>query len=68
MSFFCAQPVVDIENVVIVVIIVAFIVSWLTGFCKNAPWIVGAFVSELRVANAIRIEYICSQMLERTKI
>lgn len=41
MALLGTKPVVDIENVVIVVVIITIIVCGLAGFSENAPWVVG---------------------------
>jgi hypothetical protein len=66
-AFVSAQPIVDVQNIVIVVVIVALVVSRLARFCENAPWIVCGFVSKLWIADAICIENICCEVLERTE-
>ena len=55
MTIVGAQPVVDVENVVVVLVIVAIVMRGLAGFCQNSSWVMCRFVSELWVADMIRI-------------
>lgn len=50
-----AQPVIDVEDVVVVFVIVSVVVRRFAGFCQHSPWVVRRFVSELRIADMIRI-------------
>ena len=40
MAIVGAQPVVDVEDVVVVFVIVTIVVRRLAGFCQHSPWIV----------------------------
>ena len=51
----CAEPVIDIEDVVIVFVIVSVVVRRLARFCQHSPWVVCGFISELWVANVVCI-------------
>lgn len=62
MAFFGTQPVVDVENVIIVLVIVAIVVCGLAWLCKDTPRVVGGFVSELGVADVICFDKIGSQL------
>lgn len=50
-----AQPVIDVENVVVIFVIIPVVVRRFTGFCQYSPWVVCRFVSELRIADMIRV-------------
>jgi len=49
------QPVVDVEDVIVILVIVSVVVRGFAGFCQHSPWVVCRFISELWVANMIRI-------------
>lgn len=40
MTIIGAQPIVDIEDVVVVFVIVTVVVRGLAGFCQHSPWVV----------------------------
>jgi hypothetical protein len=58
------QPVVDVENVIIVLIVIAIIVGGLAGLCKHSAGVVGGFVSELGVADVIGLDEVGGQLAQ----
>ena len=40
MAILVPEPIVDIEDIVIILIVIAVIVGWFARFCEDAPWIV----------------------------
>lgn len=65
MTLFCAQPIVDIENVIVILVVIAFVVRRFARFCQHTPGIVSGFVSELRVANVISVDKVGGNLLQR---
>ena len=63
-AFLRAQPIVNIQNIVIVLVIIAFIVNGFAWLCKNSAWIVSRLVSELWIADVIRVDNVGSQLVE----
>ena len=51
-----AQPIVDVEDVVVIFVVETFVVGRLAGLGEDPSRIVRGFVSELRIANMIRLE------------
>lgn len=68
MTIIRAQPVIDIEDIVVVLIIEPFIVHRLARFCQDTPRVVGRLVSELRVAYAIRFDNVRRELPDWRKI
>lgn len=64
MALLGAQPVVDVENVIIVLVVVAVVMSGLAGLCEDAAGVVSGFVSELGVADVIGFDEIGGQLAE----
>jgi len=54
-SFLSPQPVVYIEDVVVVLIIVPFVMRRLARLCEYSPWVMRRLVLELGVAYAVGI-------------
>jgi hypothetical protein len=50
-AFFGTQPVVNVQYVIIVIVIIAFVVSRLAWFSQDSPGIVRRFISELGIAD-----------------
>lgn len=63
-SFLSPQPIIDVQDVVVIIIIVPVVVRRLTRFSKNSPGIMRRFVSKLRVADVIRVQYIGGQLAQ----
>jgi hypothetical protein len=61
-TIFVSQPIIDVENVIVILIVVTFIVGGLTRLGEHPPRIVRRFVSELRVADVIRLKDVGSQL------
>ena len=59
------QPIVDIEDVVVIFVIETFVVGRLAGFGEDPSRVVRGFVSELRIANMIRLEDVGRELPER---
>lgn len=58
------QRIIDVENVVMVFVVIAVVVCRLAEFCENAPRSMSDFVSELWVANMIRLDKVSCQLAE----
>lgn len=58
-TILCTEPVVDIENVVIVLVVVALVMYGFARLCEDATGVVSRLVAELGIANVVRIEEIC---------
>lgn len=67
MSLIRPQPVIYIENIVVILIVITLIVSRLAGLCQYAAGIVRRFVFELRITDAIRVRDIEGQLTQRLK-
>ena len=68
MTVFSTKPVVDIEDVIVVIIVVAIVVGGLARLCKDATGVVCGLVSELGVADAIGVEDVSGKMPQWRKI
>ena len=64
MSFFSPQPVVYVEDVVVVLIIVPFVMRWLARLCEDSPWVMGRLVLELGIAYAVGIGDVRRQLTQ----
>jgi hypothetical protein len=58
----CTEPVVNVENVVIVLVVISVVVGGLARLCEYAAGVVGRLVSELGVADVVRIEQVSRQL------
>lgn len=65
LPFFRTQAIVHIKNVVIVLIIVSIVVNWLAGLSKYPPGVMRCLVSELGVADIIRLREMRRQAFQR---
>jgi len=61
------QPVVNVKNIIIVLIVVAIIMSWFAGLCQNPTWVMRRFVSELRITNTKSIHDMSRQLSNRLR-
>lgn len=52
-SFLSPQPVVHIEDVIVVLIIVPLVMRRLARFCEDSPWVMRRLVFELGIAYAV---------------
>ena len=64
MSIVSSQPVVDVEDVIIVLIVVRIVVHWLARLRQDAAGIVRRFILELRVTDVVRIDEVRGQLLQ----
>ncbi len=64
MSFLSSQPIINIEDIVIVLVVVSFVVRWLARFCEYPPWVMRRFVLELGIAYAVGIGNVGSQLTQ----
>lgn len=62
MTIFVSQPIIDVENIIIILVVVTFVVGGLTRLGEHPPRIVRRFVSELRVTDVIRLEDVGCQL------
>jgi hypothetical protein len=54
------KPIVDIQNVVIVIIIIAVIMYWCAWFSENTTGIVRGLVTELGIADVVGVHEMSS--------
>jgi hypothetical protein len=54
-SFLSPQPIIDIEDVVVVLVVISFVVRRFARFCEYPPRVMRRFILELRVAYAVGI-------------
>lgn len=52
-GFLTAKNVIDIEDIITVLIVVAIVFHTLAGLCQHTPWVSRGLVVEVRVADAI---------------
>lgn len=64
-ALFGTQPVIDIQNVVIVIVVVAIIMRGFAGFGQHPTRIMGGFIAELGVAYAIRLNDVRRKLAQR---
>ena len=64
MSLLSPQPVVDIEDVIVVFVIIPFVVRRLARLCEYSPWVMRRFILELRVAYAVGIGDVRCQLAQ----
>lgn len=64
MSFLSPQPIIDIEDVVIVLVVISFVVRWFARFCEYPPWVMRRFVLELWVAYTVGIGNVGGQLTQ----
>ena len=57
-----SQPVVDIENIVIILIVIAFVMRRLTRLREDSAWVARGFITEQRIANVIRVGDVCREL------
>ena len=62
MPVISAQPVVDIEDIVVILVVVAVVVGRFTRLCEDAPWVVCGFISELGITNMVRVHDVGCQL------
>ena len=60
-TFFRPKPVIDVEDVIVVLIIITIIVNGLARLGENSSRIMRRFVFKCRVAYMIRIDDVCCQ-------
>ena len=68
-SLLCPQPIIDIKDVVVVLIVITFVVRRLAWFCQYLPEVMRRFIFELGVAYAVGIGYVggLTQRLQNEK-
>ena len=64
MSFLSPQPVIYIEDVVVVLIIVPLVVGGLARFCEHSPWVMRRLVLELGIAYTVGIVDVRCQLTQ----
>lgn len=52
-GFLATEDVVDIENVITILVVVAIVFHTLAGLCQHAPWVSRRLVVEVRIADTI---------------
>ena len=65
MSIILSQPVIDVENVIVVLVVIAFVVHWLARLGKHTPGVVCRLIFELRVADVVGVDKIRRQLPQR---
>ena len=63
-SFFSPQPVIHIEDVVVVLIVVPFVVRRLARLCEHSSWVMSRLVLELGIAYAVGIGDVRCQLTQ----
>ena len=66
-SLLCPQPIIDIKDVVIILIVITFVVRRLARFCENPPWVMRRLILELGVAYAVGIGDVGGQLTQRLR-
>lgn len=57
-----SQPVVDIENIVVILIVIAFVVHRLARLGEDAPRVVRRLILELGVADMVCLDNVCREL------
>ena len=65
-AVFIAQPVIDVQDVVAVLIVVAIVIHWLARLCQDPPRIKGQLIDERRIDQMIGVMKVRGHCLERT--
>ena len=65
MTIVCPQPIVDVENVIIILVVIPIIVLRLARFGQHTPGVVRRLVSEGRIADAVGLKYVCGDLSDR---
>jgi hypothetical protein len=63
-SFLSPQPIIDIEDIVIVLVVISFVVRRFARFCEYSPWVMRRFILELWVAYAVGIGDVGGQLAQ----
>lgn len=63
-SIIWAQPIVDIKNIIIILVVIPIVVGRFTGFCEHTAGIMGRLVSEVRIADVVCL---CNMSRERSQ-
>ena len=63
-SFFSPQPVIHIEDVVVVLIVVPFVVRRLARLCEHSSWVMSRLILELGIAYAVGIGDVRCQLTQ----
>ena len=63
-SFLSPQPVVHIEDVIVVLIIVPLVMRRLARFCEDSPWVMRRLILELGIAYAVGIGDVSCQLTQ----
>lgn len=53
MTFILAQPIINVENVVVIFVIKSVVMDRFTWLRQNSSRVVGCFITEGRIANAV---------------
>ena len=59
------QPVIDVEDVIIVLVVKAVVVHRLARLREDTAWVVRRLILELRIADVVGIDEIGGQLLQR---
>lgn len=65
MSLLCPQPIIDIKDVVIVLVVITFVVRRFARFREYPPWVMRRFILELGIAYAVGIGDVGGQLTQR---
>ena len=63
-----AQPVVDVENIVIILVVIPVVVHRLARLREDAAWVVRRLILELRIANVVGIDDVRGKLLQRLQV
>jgi hypothetical protein len=63
-SFLSPQPIVDIEDIVVVLVVISFVMRRFARFCEYPPWVMCRFILELWVAYAVGIGDVSGQLTQ----
>jgi hypothetical protein len=64
-SFLSSQPVIDIEDIVVVLVVVPFVVRRLARLREYPPWVVCRLILELGIAYAVGIGDVSGELTQR---
>ena len=67
-ALLCAQPIIDIKDIVVVLVVITIVMTWFTRFRQNTPRVVRGFVSEPSVARPVRVDDVSGELAERRQI
>lgn len=64
MSLLSPQPIIDIEDIVVVLVVISFVVRRLARFGEYPPWVMRRFILELGIAYAVGIGDVGGQLAQ----